>query len=64
MQNLKDNIRMEKRKDLENTFGQMVLLILGIGVKISYLDLVYIHGLMEGYRYNLYKKYLGQWANN
>lgn len=54
MQNLKDNIRMEKKKDMENTFGQMVLLILGIGVKISYLDLAFIHGLMEGYQYYLF----------
>lgn len=59
MQNLKDNIRMEKRKDMENTFGQMVPLILETGVKINYLDMVYIHGLMEEYLFNLFKKYLG-----
>lgn len=45
---LKDNIKMEKKKDLENIIGQMDQYIMDNGVKINFLVMVYIHGLMEG----------------
>jgi len=46
---LKDNIKMEKKKVLENTIGQMDQYIMDNGVKTNFLVMVCTHGLMEGY---------------
>ena len=43
---MKDNINMVKRKDMENIFGLMDQFILEIGVIINFLDLEYIYGQM------------------
>lgn len=46
---LKDNIKMGKKKDLENIIGQMDQFIMDNGVKINFLVMVCILGLMEEY---------------
>jgi hypothetical protein len=43
---MKDNIKMVKRKDMENIFGLMDQFTLGIGVIINFLDSEYIYGQM------------------